>query len=99
LNYAHNILLVIGSLLWIRVGNMTIIIGVLRAGGDTRFSMFLDAGTVWLVGVPLAVVSGLVLHQPVYIVYLLVMGEELVKYCIGLWRVGSKRWINNLVTV
>lgn len=94
---AKNILLVIGSLSWIRVGNMTIIVGVLRAGGDTRFSMVLDAGTVWLVGVPLALVSGLVLRLPVYIVYLLVMCEEMVKYGIGLWRVASKRWINNLV--
>ncbi len=38
------------------------IVGVLRAGGDTRFSMLLDAGTVWLVGVPLALVCGLVLE-------------------------------------
>ena len=42
-------------------------------------------------------IGGLVLHLPVYIVYLMVMGEEMVKYGIGLWRVGSKRWINNLV--
>ncbi len=94
---AQNILRVIGCLLWVRTGNMTIIVGVLRAGGDTRFSMILDAGTVWLVGVPLAVIGGLVLHLPVYLVYLLVMSEEMVKYLVGLWRVRSKRWINNLV--
>ncbi len=94
---AQNILRVVGLALWVRVSNMTIIVGVLRAGGDTRFSMVLDAGTVWLVGVPLAVIGGLVLHLPVYIVYLLVMSEEMVKYLVGLWRVRSKRWINNLV--
>ena len=97
LENARRILIVISFLLWIRVGNMTIIVGVLRAGGDTRFSMFLDAGSVWLVGVPTAVIAGLVLHQPVYIVYLLVMSEELVKYAVGLWRFRSGRWINNLV--
>jgi putative MATE family efflux protein len=96
---AHNILRVIGCLLWIRVGNMTVIVGVLRAGGDTRFSMILDAGTVWLVGVPLAVLGGLVLHLPVYAVYLMVMSEEAVKYMVGLWRFQSRRWINNLVQV
>jgi Na+-driven multidrug efflux pump len=94
---AQNILRVVGLVLWVRVSNMTIIVGVLRAGGDTRFSMMLDAGTVWLVGVPLAVIGGLVLHLPVYIVYLIVMSEEMVKYLVGLWRVRSKRWINNLV--
>ncbi len=94
---AQNILRVIGSLLWIRVGNMTIIVGVLRAGGDTRFSMILDAGTVWFVGVPMAIIGGLVLHLPIYVVYLMVMCEEMVKWGIGIWRVASKRWINNLV--
>lgn len=97
LENAHNILRVIGLLMWIRVSNLTLIVGVLRAGGDTRFSMFLDAGTVWLVGVPLAVIAGLVLHQPVYIVYLLIMSEEAVKYLVALFRFFSRRWIHNLV--
>lgn len=97
LTNAHNILRVIGLLMWIRVSNMTLIVGVLRAGGDTRFSMFLDAGSVWLVGVPLAVISGLVLHLPVYIVYMLVMVEEAVKYGVALWRFFTRRWIHNLV--
>jgi putative MATE family efflux protein len=94
---AHNILVVIGLMMWIRVSNMILIIGVLRAGGDTRFSMFLDAGSVWLVGVPMAVIAGLVLHLPVYVVYALVMVEELVKYGVAMWRLLSRRWIHNLV--
>lgn len=94
---AHNILRVIGFLLWIRVSNMVLIVGVLRAGGDTRFGMFLDAGTVWLVGVPLAILAGLVLKYPVYIVYTVVMCEEAVKFGVALWRFFSKRWIHNLV--
>ena len=97
LENAHRILMVISFMLWVRVGNMVIIVGVLRAGGDTRFSMFLDAGSVWLVGVPTALIAGLVLHLPVYLVYLLVAGEELVKYGVGIWRFRSGKWINNLV--
>jgi putative MATE family efflux protein len=97
LENAHRILMVISFLLWVRVGNMTMIVGVLRAGGDTRFSMFLDAGSVWLVGVPTAVIAGLVLHLPVHLVYLVVMSEEIVKYGVAVWRFLSKRWINNLV--
>jgi putative MATE family efflux protein len=94
---ANNILLVMGFLLWVRVSNMTLIVGVLRAGGDTRFGLTLDAGTIWGVGVPLALVSGLVLHLPVHIVYLLLMLEELVKYGVAIWRFASRRWITNLV--
>lgn len=94
---AHNILRVIGLMMWVRVSNMILIVGVLRAGGDTRFSMFLDAGTVWLVGVPLAIITGLVLQLPVYVVYLIIMIEEAVKYLVALFRFFSKRWIHNLV--
>jgi putative MATE family efflux protein len=94
---AHNILRIIGLAMWVRVSNMIMIVGVLRAGGDTRFSMFLDAGTVWLVGVPIALIGGLVLRQPVYVVYLMIMSEEAVKYGIAMWRVLSRRWIHNLV--
>lgn len=96
---AKNILRVVGLLLWIRASNMALIVGVLRAGGDTRFSMFLDAGTVWAVGVPLAIVAGLVLRLPVHVVYMLIMAEEAVKYSVALWRFFTKRWIHNLVRV
>lgn len=96
LHLARNILTVMGFALWVKVSNMTVIVGILRAGGDTRFSLFLDTGTVWLVGVPLAILGGLVLHLPVYIVYLMVIGDEVCKYGLAIWRFLSKRWINNL---
>lgn len=94
---ARNILRVMGLALWIRTTNLVVFIGVLRAGGDTRFCLVLDAGSVWLVGVPLALLGGLVLGLPVYQVYLMVVAEEAVKLGIGFWRFLSRRWITNLV--
>jgi len=95
--YTRSILLVIAALLWLRVANMVLFIGVLRSGGDTRFAFFLDCGSIWLVGVPLAFLGAFVFHLPVYTVYLLVMTEELVKFCIGMVRFFSRRWIQNVV--
>lgn len=77
--------------------NMLIIVGILRSGGDTTFSMYLDGGAVWLVAVPLVVVGGLFLKLPVQYVYLLALSEEFVKVAIGVWRTYSKKWINNLI--
>ena len=37
-----------------------------------------------------------VFHLPVYLVYLFVMSEEVVKWVLGLARYRSKKWINNL---
>lgn len=93
---ARNILTIMSFALWVRVANMIVVVGVLRSGGDTRFSFFLDVGSVWLVGVPLAAAGAFLLHLPVYGVVLMVMGDEVAKFSVGLWRVFSGKWINNL---
>jgi putative MATE family efflux protein len=82
--------------LWVRVNNMTIVVGILRAGGDTKFSMFLDGFIIWLVGVPLAALGAFVFHLPVYLVYLSAMSEEVAKWFLGINRWRSRKWINNL---
>jgi putative MATE family efflux protein len=78
------------------VFNWQLIVGILRSGGDTRFSMLMEIGTMWGYGVPLAFVAGLVLHQPVAVVFFLVRSEEIVKFAVGIFRLLSKKWIRNL---
>ena len=93
---AGQVINIITLFLWVRVNNMTIVIGILRAGGDTRFSLFLDGIIIWLVGVPMAYLGANVFHLPVYFVYLCAMSEEAAKWALGMWRYRSRRWINNL---
>jgi putative MATE family efflux protein len=89
---------VITFFLWLRVNNMTIVVGILRAGGDTRFSLFLDGIIIWIVGVPMAYIGAFVLHLPIYFVYLFAMSEEVTKWILGVYRYRSRKWINNLAT-
>jgi putative MATE family efflux protein len=77
--------------------NMLIIVGILRSGGDTTFAMYLDGGAVWLVAVPLVFLGGFVWKLEIQYVYMLALTEEFVKVSIGLYRVWSKKWINNLI--
>jgi putative MATE family efflux protein len=93
---AHRLLTIFGLILWVRAMNATIVLGVLRAGGDTRFSLFLDGIIIWIVGVPLAALGVFVFHLPVHWVYLLAMSEEVTKCCLGLIRYFSRKWIHNL---
>jgi putative MATE family efflux protein len=93
---AGNIVNVLSVFIWMRVCNMTIVVGILRAGGDTRFSLFLDGIIIWIVGVPMAYIAAYVLHLPIYFVYLFVMSEETVKWILGINRYRSHKWINNL---
>ena len=93
---AEHVINIITFFLWLRVNNMTIVIGILRAGGDTRFSLFLDGVIIWLVGVPMAYLGANVWHLPVYLVYLCAMSEEATKWFLGIARYRSRKWINNL---
>jgi putative MATE family efflux protein len=93
---ASNIINVVSFFLWVRVNNMTTVVGILRAGGDTRFSLFLDGIIIWIVGVPMAYFGAFVFHLPVYLVYLCAMSEEAAKWFLGINRYFSRKWINNL---
>ena len=64
----RNIMLVYALSAWLRVFNFMLFIGALRAGGDTRYAMFTELFSIWLIGVPAALIGGFVLHYPVYIV-------------------------------
>ena len=93
---ARHLLVVLGLGMWVRASNHAIVIGILRSGGDTRFSLILDGLVIWLVGVPFTAAGAFLFHLPVYFVYALTLTEEVTKYSIGLRRYFSKKWINDL---
>ena len=93
---ASRILLIFGATMWIKVSNLMQFIGILRSGGDTRFALYVELFSIWVVGVPSALIGAFVLHLPVYWVYTFVLLEELVKLSIVLPRYRSKKWIHNL---
>ncbi len=80
----------------LRTVNCINIVGVLRSGGDTLFSLFLDVGTLWLLNVPLVGIATLVFHWPVEVVYLFTYVDEVIKIFIGLYRFKSRKWIHVL---
>ncbi len=93
---AERALLILGLWMAVRSLNMILVVGTLRSGGDTRYSLFLDGVIIWILGVPMAILGGLVLHLPVYWVYLMVMSEELTKCILGIRRFFSRKWIHHL---
>lgn len=96
----HNVqmlMLMMACTLWIRMFNFSTFIGALRAGGDTRFALFMEICSIWLIGVPAAYISAFVFHFPVYYVYLAVALEEIAKAFVSSWRFRSRKWIHDLV--
>jgi putative MATE family efflux protein len=95
--YTFYILMILAITLPIRVSNMVLMAGILRGGGDTRFTLILDTCSIWLVGIPLAAFGAFWLQLPVHWVVGFMMIEELFKFSIALVRMLSRSWINNLV--
>ena len=94
---ARRILLVTSFFIPFRMFTSVLVVGILRGGGDTKFSLFLEMGSVWGIGVPMAFMGALVWKLPIYWVVALVSMEEIVKTSIGIPRVISKKWIKNVI--
>lgn len=87
---------IMGLLVAARSYNITMVTGVLRAGGDTTYCLMLDTIGVWFIALPLGAVAGLWLKLPVHWVYLAFFSEEIFKMVIGTARFRSRKWINVL---
>lgn len=91
------ILYVVSIILIIRVFNITCIVGLLRGGGDTGYSLKLEAITMWLIGVPLAFIGAFIIKLPVQYVVALVTVEEIIKSIFCFKRLRSDKWIKNII--
>lgn len=95
-SYSSSIMAVYAISTFFACINYTIIIGVLRGGGDTRFAMFTDLMTMWFIGLPLGFTAGLILKLPIPFVFLLMTMDEPVKAVVGFIRFKSGKWLKNV---
>ena len=87
------------SIAWVLTFNYTNICGVLRGGGDAKFSLYLDLICSWLITLPLAVICGFVFELPAFIVYLIAFfcGDG-AKALFGLLRFRSRKWMRDITS-
>ena len=91
-----NIIRIYGCMLPILMLNNLIVVGILRSGGDARFSLFLDAGFQWtLILIPVAL-AAFVFHISPMWVYAFTAPGEIIKFFVGRRRVRSGAWIHTL---
>lgn len=72
------------------------IVGVMRGGGDTKYSMYVDVLTLWLLSIPLGLIGGLVLHLPALITYILLRIDVPIKAILCYLRMKSGKWVHNV---
>ena len=76
--------------------NTTLIAGVFRAGGDSRFGFVCDTIDMWVYAVPLGFFAAFVFKLPVMWVYFLICTDEFVKWPWVIRHYRSGKWLNNI---
>lgn len=96
-SYSQKILLIVSVSTILKTCNYLNIIGILRSGGDTKFTLILEGSTIWFIGVPMAFLGSYFLQLPIYLTFFLVMLEEVIKLILGSIRVKKEVWLKTLV--
>ncbi len=76
--------------------NTTLIAGVFRAGGDSRFGFVCDTIDMWLYAVPLGFLAAAVLKLPHMWVYFLLCTDEFVKWPWVIGHYRGRKWLRNI---
>ncbi|MDG3085419.1 MATE family efflux transporter [Vibrio hannami] len=82
--------------IWLRMLNLIIINGILRAGGETSFCLRMDFIAMWVTGIPLAFFAAHIAGWSFTTVYLLLIAEEIVKFTLCFTRYLKLTWVRNL---
>lgn len=91
------IIIVFAAFLWAKVSNMIMAGGILNSGGDSKFVFAMESTATWIVGVPSGLLLSYIWKQPVFLVYLVISLEEVVRFGFGYARIYSRKWMKNLV--
>ncbi len=92
----ERLLAVIAVIAPVKVLNMILGGGIIRSGGKTKYTMWIDIIGTWGFGVPLGLVSAFFLRLPVTSVYFLLSLEECVRLGISLVVFRKKRWMDGI---
>jgi len=76
--------------------NTTLIVGVFRAGGDTKFGLVVDVVVMWTVSIGVGALAAFVFKLSVPVVYVILLSDEIIKIPFTLWRYKSYKWLRNV---
>lgn len=79
--------------------NTTMVVGIFRSGGDTRFGLIMDVSTMWGCSILLGVIAAFVLKLSVPVIYVILMSDEIIKIPITMWRYRSYKWLKDVTRI
>lgn len=77
---------------------INVLFAIFRAGGHSRFVMFMDSGIMWLVGLPIAFIGYRYLGiTNIAILFLVMQVESVIRIVVGLKEYYTYSWQNNII--
>jgi len=71
-------------------------VGIIRAGGDTKFVFIVDFLCSWCFVLPLSFIAAFVWNAPPWVVFLCIYSDQLYKWIIAMIKTNRYKWIKNL---
>lgn len=94
--YLQFMMVVLGFNLMGQSVNTTVLDGIFCAGGDAKFDMIGNLGAMWCFSVPLGFITAFVFHAPVWLVYIIISLDEIVKLPAVYKHYKKYVWIRNI---
>jgi Na+-driven multidrug efflux pump len=96
LTLSQNLIYIMGLGFWLKTVNMVLIMGILRAGGDSRYVLFADMFAMWALALPITWAVASIFQLDYHWIFACVLIEELVKFLLVLPRVKKEFWLKNM---
>ncbi len=93
---ADDVFDVLACVLVVRAINVTLVVGILRAGADTVSPILMDVSAQWLVAIPLSAAAVLWLGLPFPWVFLAINAEEMARLGMATWRATRFPWLRRI---
>ncbi|WP_434339866.1 MATE family efflux transporter [Motilimonas cestriensis] len=98
ISVAHQLYPILAIGIIIRSLPITMIIGVLRSGGDNTFCLYQDVIAQWVIGIPTVLMLAFYFEASLLWVFAAIFVEEIVKIMGSVYRISSRLWMRNLIS-
>ena len=71
-------------------------LGIIRAGGDTKFVFIVDTVISWCLVLPMSFLAAFVFRAPPWLVFLCIFSDQFYKWIIAFIKTNRFKWIINL---
>lgn len=94
--YLRFMMIVLGFNMMAQSVNTTVLDGIFCAGGDAKYDMQGNICAMWCFGVPLGFIAAFVFHAPVWMVYIIISLDEIVKLPAVYLHYKKYIWVRNI---